>query len=93
MRTPIRLSLIAGLLIAGIGAAAADCDISVWRWYVTNVWRAQQNRRDWPPSIWEGQARAIEPSSRFTLCDERYIDDGSLAPIGDLRRRLRKSDN
>jgi hypothetical protein len=80
-------------LIAGIGAAAADCDVSVWRWYVTNVLRAQQDRLDRPPSLCEGQASAIEPSSRFTHCDGRYIDDGSLAPIGDLARRLRKSDN
>jgi hypothetical protein len=87
---PIRLSVIAGLSIAGIGAAAAD-DVSVWRWHVNNVLRAQQNNQ--PPPLWEVQASAIEPSSRFIHCGERHIDDGARAPMGDLALRLRKSDD
>jgi len=35
----------------------------------------------------------FEPSSRFIHCGERYIDDGSRAPMGDLALRLRKSDD
>jgi hypothetical protein len=87
MRTPIRLSLIAGLSIAGIGAAAADCDVSVWRWLVDNESRAQQNKVGQPPPLREGRASAIEPNSRYMRCNERHFDDGSLAPMGDPANR------
>jgi hypothetical protein len=75
MRMPIRLCVIAGVSIAGIGAAVADSDVSVWRWHVTNVLRAQQNRVDQPPLLCAGRASAIEPSSRFIDCSQRYFAD------------------
>jgi hypothetical protein len=82
MRTPIRLSLIASLSIAGIGAAAANCDVSVWRWYVSEALRAQQNSVDQPPLLLESRASAIEPSRLFIHCNDRYLHDGSLTPMG-----------
>jgi hypothetical protein len=82
MHMTSRLSLIAGLSIAGIGAADADSDVSVWRWHITNVLRAQQNRVDQPPPLCEGRASAIIPSSRY--CGQRYFSD---PPTGDFARR------
>jgi hypothetical protein len=84
MRTPIRLCLVAGLSIAGIGAAAADSDVSVWRWQVTSVLRAQQNGVDQPPPLCEGRASAIDPNGRFIDCSQRYIAD---PPVGDFAGR------
>jgi hypothetical protein len=75
MRMPIRLSLIAGLSIAGIAEAAAESDVSVWRWHVTNVLHAQQNRVDQPPPLCEGRASEIESSSGFIDCKQRYFAD------------------
>ena len=42
MHTPIKISLVAGLSIAGVGAAAAQADPCMWRWYVASALRAQQ---------------------------------------------------
>jgi hypothetical protein len=86
MRTPIHVSLIAGLTLAGIGSAAADSDISVWRWHVANVLRAQQ-QNDPPPLLSEGRASAIDQNSSFVQRNERYFADGSLAPAGDSAHR------
>jgi hypothetical protein len=88
MRMPIRLSLIAGLSIAGIGAAAADSDVSVWRWHVTNVLRAQQNRVVQPSPLCERRASAIEPSSRFLDCSQRYFGDPPWAISHAARENL-----
>ena len=87
MHTPLRLSLAAGLTIAGVGAAAADADPCVWRWYVTNAIRAQQDSAVRPPVLREGRASAIERDSRFLQRNERYFADGSLAPPGDAALR------
>jgi hypothetical protein len=84
MRMPIRLSLIAGLSIAGIAEAAAESDVSVWRWHVTSVLHAQQNGIDPSPPLCEGRASAIEPGSRFIDCDERYFAD---PPVGVFAHR------
>ena len=46
MHAPLHVSLVAGLTIAGIAPAAADSDVSVWRWHVANVLRAQQSQPD-----------------------------------------------
>jgi hypothetical protein len=43
MHTPFRLSLVAGLSVAGVGAAAAQSDPCVWRYYVTHALHAQQH--------------------------------------------------
>ncbi len=85
MHTSVVLTLAAGLSTGGIGAAAADSDIAVWRWHVTNALRAQQMEDD-PPRLQEGRASAIEAGSRFQQRYERYFADGSLAPAGDLAR-------
>jgi hypothetical protein len=85
MHVPIRLSLVAGLSIAGIGAAAAESDPSVWRWYVSNALRAQQGAIP-PPVLREGRASVIE-DVRFIQRNERYFVDGSLAPAGDSALR------
>jgi hypothetical protein len=82
MHTPIRLSLVAGLSIAGVGAAAADSDPCVWRWYVTSALRGQQG-----PPLQEGRASAIETRRSFFQRHERYFADGSLAPAGDSAHR------
>ncbi|WP_158816973.1 hypothetical protein [Methylocapsa sp. S129] len=87
MHTPIRLSLVAGLSIAGVGSAAADPDPCVWRWYVTSALRAQQDGAVRPPLLREGRASAIERDSRFIQRHERYFADGSLAPPGDTAQR------
>jgi len=91
MRTPIRLFFIAGLSLAGIETAAADCDVSVWRWHVNNVLHAQQSGVNQPPSVTEVRANAFEATSRFARCSDNDIDDGSFAPAEDLAHRLRKS--
>jgi hypothetical protein len=87
MHTPIRLSLAAGLSIAGIGAAAADSDPGVWRWYVSTALQAQQHAADCAPLLREGRASAIERDGRFMQRNERYFADGSLAPAGDSAQR------
>jgi hypothetical protein len=87
MHTPLRLSLAAGLTIASVGAAAADSDPCVWRWYVTNAIRAQQDNADRSPVLREVRASAIEQFSRFLQRNERYFADGSLAPQGDAALR------
>lgn len=87
MRIPIRLSLAAGLSIAGVGAATADSDPCVWRWYVTNAMRAQQDGAVQPPLLREGRASAIERNRAFKQRNERYFADGSLAPAGDTAQR------
>jgi hypothetical protein len=88
MHKPLRLSLAAGLTIASVGAAAAaDSDPCVWRWYVTNAMRAQQDNADRPPVLREVRASAIEQFSRFLQRNERYFTDGSLAPQGDAALR------
>jgi hypothetical protein len=84
MRTLIRLSLIAGLSVAGVGAAAADSDVSAWRWHVTNVLRAQQDRDVQPAPLCEGRASTIEASGRFIHCNQRYFAD---PPVGDFAHR------
>jgi hypothetical protein len=81
MSTPIQLSLVAGLSIAGVGAAAAGNDPNVWRWYVASALGAQQA----PPRLHEGRASAIETASGFRQRYERYSADGSRAPDASLR--------
>jgi hypothetical protein len=77
MRAFIRLSFIAGLLITGgtVAHAGADAasDVAVWRWHVTNILRAQQNR----------------PSQASPFIQRRgpYLADRSLAPMGDRLHR------
>jgi len=56
----------------------------VWRWHVTNVMRAQQNRVIQLSPLCESRASAIEPSSRFLDCSQRYFAD---PPVGDFARR------
>ena len=85
MTTPVHLCLIAGLSIAGIRTAAADSDVAVWRWHVSNVLRAQQNRVDQPRPL--GNARATESGSGFIQRNGRYLADGSPAPMGDPAHR------
>jgi hypothetical protein len=87
MHTPLRLSLAAGLTIAGVGAAAADSDPCVWRWYVTSALRAQQDGAIPQPLLREGRASVIDQDSRFVQRNERYFADGSLAPAGDTAQR------
>jgi hypothetical protein len=87
MHAPIRLSLVAGLSIAGIGTAAADSDPCVWRWYVTSALRAQQDDANLALALREGRAAAIEQNSHFVQRHERYFADGSLAPAGDTAQR------
>jgi hypothetical protein len=77
MSTPIQLSLVAGLSIAGVGAAAADNDPNVWRWYVASALSAQ---RAASPRLHEGRASAIETASGFRQRYERYSADGLPAP-------------
>ncbi|MGA2794900.1 MAG: hypothetical protein ABSE69_15490 [Roseiarcus sp.] len=86
MHTSVILTLAAGLSTGGIAAAAADSDVAVWRWHVTNALRAQQ-RQDDPPRLQEGRASAIEAASRFRQRYERYFADGSPAPAGDFAHR------
>jgi hypothetical protein len=87
MHTLTHVSLVASLSIAGIGAAAADSDVAVWRWHVTNVLRAQQNQDVAPPLLREGRASAVDRGSAFVQRNERYFADGSLAPRGDSAHR------
>ena len=68
-------------------AAAADSDPCVWRWYVTNAMRAQQDIAARAPLLREGRASAIERDRRFMQRNERYFADGSLAPPGDAALR------
>jgi hypothetical protein len=77
MHAPIQISLIAGLSIAGIGAAAAESDPNVWRFYVGAAMRAQEEAAT--PRLHEGRASALEPNS-FRQRYERYFADGSPAP-------------
>ena len=87
MHAPIHVSLVAGLTIAGIAPAAADSDVSVWRWHVANVLRAQQSQPDPRPLIREGRASAIDRDAAFVQRNERYFADGSLAPTDDSAHR------
>jgi hypothetical protein len=87
MHSPLRVSLVAGLSIAGVGAAAAESDPCVWRYYVTGALRAQQDAAAPPSMLREGRASAIERSNRFVQRNERYFADGSLAPAGDTALR------
>jgi hypothetical protein len=87
MHAPLRLSLAAGLSIAGIGAAAADSSPCVWRWYVSSALRGQQNGPDGPQYLREGRASAIEIDRASFQRYERYFTDGSLAPAGDAALR------
>jgi hypothetical protein len=87
MHTPIRLSLVAGLSLAGVGAATAGSDISVWRWHVTKALLEQQNRDYRPPSLHEVRASAIDPNGGFIRKNELYSADGSLAPASDSTPR------
>jgi hypothetical protein len=75
MHAPIQISLIAGLSIAGVGAAAADPN--VWRFYVGAALRAQEEAAT--PHLYEGRASAVNPN-RFRQRYERYFADGSPAP-------------
>jgi hypothetical protein len=85
MHTPIQLSLVAGLSIAGVGAAGADNNPNVWRYYVANALRAQQDAA--APHLREGRASAIEATNRFRQRYERYFADGSPAPASDATLR------
>ena len=87
MHTSIHVSLVAGLTLAGIASASADADISVWRWHVANVLRAQQIQDDAAPMLREGRASAVDRSGGFVQRNERYFADGSLAPPGDSAHR------
>ena len=87
MHAPLHVSLVAGLTIAGIAPAAADSDVSVWRWHVANVLRAQQSQPDPRPLIREGRASAVDRDASFVQRHERYFADGSLAPTGDSAHR------
>lgn len=89
MHTSVILTLAAGLSAGGVSAAVAnsDPDVAVWRWHVTNVLRAQQQRDDPPLRLREGRASAIELDSAFKQRYERYFTDGSLAPPGEFARR------
>jgi hypothetical protein len=77
MHAPIQLSLIAGLTIAGIGAAAAESNPNVWRFYVGAALRSQEEAA--APRLHEGRASAVEPNG-FRQRYERYFADGSPAP-------------
>jgi hypothetical protein len=87
MHTPFRLSLVAGLSVAGVGAAAAQSDPCVWRYYVTHALHAQQSRGSQSALLREGRASAIERDNQFVQHHERYFADGSLAPSGDTALR------
>ncbi len=87
MRTCIRLSVVAGLSIAAIGSATADCEISTWRWHVTNILRAQQNRVGQPPPLSEGLPSAIEESNRFMVCSGGDFYESLLSPPNGRARR------
>jgi hypothetical protein len=87
MHTPFRLSLVAGLSVAGVGAAAAQSDPCVWRYYVTNALHAQQAKDSQAGLLREGRASAVERDIRFVQHHERYFADGSLAPTGDTALR------
>ena len=87
MHTPIRLSLVAGLSLAGVGAAAANSDVSVWRWHVTKVLLEQRNSDDRPQSLREVRASAIDPNGGFFQKDGRYSGGGWIAPPGDSAPR------
>jgi hypothetical protein len=87
MQSPIQLSLLAGLSLAGIGSAAAESDPGVWRWYVTNALSAQQDGAPFAPILREGRAGAIDGDDRFRQRYERYFADGSPAPAGDAALR------
>ena len=87
MQTPIKLSLAAGLTFAGIGAAAADTDPCVWRYYVSAALRAQQDEAPPAPRLREGRASAIEGVDRFRPSHERYLAEGSTAPAADGAQR------
>jgi hypothetical protein len=86
MHTSVILTLAAGLPTGGIAAAAADSDVAVWRWHVTNALRAQQQKGDPPPRLQEGRASATEAVSGFRQRYERYFADGSPAPEGEFAR-------
>jgi hypothetical protein len=77
MHAPIQISLIAGLSIAGVGAAAAESDPNVWRFYVGAALRAQEEAA--APRLYEGRASAVEPNG-FRQRYERYFADGAPAP-------------
>jgi hypothetical protein len=89
MQTSITFTLAAGLSICGVSPAAADSDIAVWRWHVSNVLRAQQSQDD-PLRLREGRASAIDApgsTNSFEQRYERYLADGSLAPAENAAQR------
>ena len=87
MHTSVILTLAAGLSTGAVSASAADSDVAVWRWHVTNALRTQQ-QRDFPPlRLREGRASAIESDRAFNQRYERFFADGSLAPAGEFSRR------
>ncbi len=77
MHTPIQLSLVAGLSIAGVGAAAAENNPNVWRYYVGAALQAQQETAT--PRLQEGRSSAIE-TNWFRQRYARYLADGAPAP-------------
>jgi hypothetical protein len=75
MQKPVTISLVAGLSIAGIGAAAAETDPCVWRYYVSTALDAQHGQP--APGLREG----------FKQSYERYFADGSATPTTDKPQR------
>jgi hypothetical protein len=86
MQASVTFTLAAGLSICGIGAAAAQSDIAVWRWHVSNALREQQNAAD-PGRFREVRAAAIDAPGSFTQRYERYLADGSLESSADATTR------
>jgi hypothetical protein len=84
MHAPIQLSLVAGLSIAGVGAAAAENNPNVWRYYVGAALQAQQETAT--PRLQERRSSAIE-TKWFQQRYERYFADG--APAAPSESRLR----
>lgn len=86
MNTPITMTLVAGMSIAGVGAASAETDPCVWRYYVNVALLAQQNETTLPLLIQEVRASASEASRGLPRPHERFVD-GLPAAAGDAGRR------
>jgi len=87
MHTSVIFTLAAGLSTGAVTAAAADADVAIWRWHVTNALRSQEQREIPPLRLREGRASAIESNAPFRQRYERYFADGSLAPANEFARR------
>jgi hypothetical protein len=87
MRMLSCLSLSAGLLVASVSVAAAESDVSVWRWHVSNCLRAQQRAVESAGLYREASAFEVGPGAgqrgqSLNGGDPLYSGDLRAAPQG-----------